>query len=45
MSAGSRWSHETIRFWWNRFGPIFAGWDPQEADRPNACVVGLSVAP
>ena len=18
-------SHETVRFWWNRFGPIFAG--------------------
>jgi hypothetical protein len=22
LSAGS--SHETVRFWWNRFGPMFA---------------------
>ena len=21
-------SHETVRFWWNRFGPMFAAEDP-----------------
>ena len=24
MSGGSRVSHETVRFWWQRFGPLFA---------------------
>ena len=38
-------SHETIRFWWNRFGPIFGARDPQEADGSNARVFGLAVAP
>jgi putative transposase len=23
-------SHETVRFWWNRFGPMFAAGDPKE---------------
>ena len=28
--------HETVRLWWNRFGPMFAARDPQEAGR-SAC--------
>lgn len=24
-------SHETVRFWWQRFGPNFCRGDPQEA--------------
>ncbi len=24
-------SHETVRFWWNRFGPNVCGRDPKEA--------------
>jgi len=23
-------SHETMRFWWNRFGPLFAGDEPTQ---------------
>jgi transposase-like protein len=26
-------SHETVRFWWNRFGPMFAGERPPEDSR------------
>ena len=25
-------SHETVRFWWNRFGPMFAAENPKEVD-------------
>ena len=38
-------SHETIRFWWNRFGPIFAGEIRKKRTGLNARVVGLAVAP
>jgi putative transposase len=31
-------SHETVRFWWQRFGPIFAAGDPQEAGARDASV-------
>ena len=26
-------SYETVRFWWHRFGPMFAAADPKTADR------------
>src|ERR1700740_2514963 len=35
-------SHETVRFWWNRFGPIFA--DPKEADRADASLSSIALA-
>jgi putative transposase len=25
LERGIDTSHETVRFWWNRFGPMFAG--------------------
>ena len=29
-------SHETVRYWWNRFGPLFAGEiRRRRVDRPN----------
>ena len=37
-------SHETIRYWWNRFGPIFAG----EIRKPRIVrpqLVELALAP
>ena len=39
-------SHETIRFWWNRIGPIFtAEIRKKRMDRMRARVFGLAVAP
>ena len=37
--------HETVRFWWNRFGPLFAGDIRRQrvsriAPRPSVCSVG-----
>ena len=37
--------HETVRLWWNRFGPIFAGGHPSEEGRSDAPVYTLEVAP
>jgi putative transposase len=37
-------SHETVRFWWNRFGPMFAGRDPQESGLVNARLSSLARA-
>ena len=31
-------SHETVRFWWNRFGPMFAA---EIRKRPVAHIVGI----
>jgi putative transposase len=36
--------HETVRFWWNRFGPMFAG-DPQEACGADAQLPSVARAP
>ena len=36
-------SHETVQFWWNRFGPIFAA-DPKEADRADASLSSMALA-
>lgn len=38
--------HETVRFWWNRFGPIFAADIPNEGLPPRvpACRRGLRKA-
>jgi putative transposase len=33
-------SHETVRFWWNRFGPMFAARSARDASR--ACTAILS---
>ena len=35
--------HETVRYWWNRFGPVVCRRDPEEADRP-AQLVELALA-
>jgi putative transposase len=37
-------SHETVRFWSNRFGPMFAGRDPQESGLVNARLSSLARA-
>ena len=36
--------HETVRHWWNRFGPDIRGRHPPEEDQPNARVSPLEVA-
>ncbi len=36
--------HETVRFWWNRFGPMFAGGGPEESYRSTS-LFGLALAP
>ena len=36
-------SYETVRFWWNRFGPMFAS-DPEEASVVHAWVSTVAVA-
>lgn len=33
-------SHETVRFWWNRFGPMFAA-----EILPNAMFIGFTGTP
>ena len=37
-------SHETVRFWWNRFGPMFAARDPKEAGRAHARLSAVALA-
>ena len=31
-------SHETVRFWWNRFGPMFAARSGRDASRTCAAI-------
>ena len=35
--------HETVRYWWNRFAPVFAG-EIQKAARRPARLVELALA-
>ena len=35
--------HETVRFWWNRFGPMFAARDP-EAPRSEPFLLAVALA-
>ena len=35
--------HETVRFWWNRFGPIFAA-EILEAPRPSSVIFPMALA-
>ena len=37
--------HETVRHWWNRFGPLFAADIPPTAGEPDAWVPPVEVAP
>jgi putative transposase len=37
-------SHETVRFWWNRFGPMFAAGDPKEGGSAHAPVSSVALA-
>jgi putative transposase len=37
-------SYETVRFWWNRFGPMFAAEIPQEAGRTHARLSSVALA-
>jgi putative transposase len=37
-------SHETVRFWWNRFGPMFAAEIRKKAYKPDARILQLAVA-
>jgi putative transposase len=37
-------THETVRFWWNRFGTIFAS-DPPQSGPGNALVPASTLAP
>jgi len=36
LERGIEISHETVRFWWNRFVPIFAAEIRPEAGQPDA---------
>jgi putative transposase len=36
--------HETVRMWWNRFGPMFARWHPPPAGEPDAGLSPLALA-
>ena len=36
--------HETVRLWWNRFGPVFARGHPAPAGQPHAWLPPLEVA-
>ena len=36
--------HETVRYWWNRFGPMFC-WRGQEEARRRAQLIELALAP
>ena len=38
-------SHETVRYWWNRFGPLFAGDIAPAAGEPHAWVSSVALAP
>jgi hypothetical protein len=35
-------SHETIQFWWNLFGPMFAAWPDSDAGRSRKHDAGVS---
>jgi len=37
-------SHETIRFWWNRFGPMFAAEIAEEAGSAHARLHPVALA-
>ena len=37
--------HETVRFWWNRFGADVRWRDPQEAGRKDALFPSMALAP
>jgi putative transposase len=37
-------SHETIRFWWNRFGPNVRGRDPKEPGCASAPLPPVALA-
>ena len=37
-------SHETVRFWWNRFGPIFAAEIRKKRGQPDARIFKLAMA-
>jgi putative transposase len=37
-------SHETVRFWWNRFGPMFCGRDPKAAGCASTPVPPVALA-
>ena len=36
--------HETVRLWWNRFGPLFAGEDPASARFAHAGFPAVALA-
>ena len=38
-------SHETVRYWWNRFGPMFAAEIRRNRVEPDAGALQLAVAP
>ena len=38
-------SHETVRFWWNRFGPMFAAEILKKPAQLDAIIFELAVAP
>jgi putative transposase len=37
-------SHETVRFWWNRFGPLFRCRDSQETSSAHARLSPVALA-
>ena len=37
-------SHETVRFWWNRFGPMFAAEIRKKTGQSDARIFELAVA-
>jgi putative transposase len=38
LERGIEISHETVRFWWNQFGPVFAdGVGRRRVDRVRSC--------
>ncbi len=37
-------SHETVRYWWNRFGPLFAA-DIRRQPQPHARLSSVALAP
>ena len=37
-------SHDSVRFWWNRFGPVFAAEIRKKPDQPDARILELAVA-
>ena len=38
-------SHETVRFWWNRFGPMFAAEIRRNRAQSDEIIFELAVAP